>query len=222
MVSWQPATSVSRYDFLVREVHKYKPKVILEIGVFRGVTSARLITTARKYHSDIDFYGFDLFGSATDEKLLSEVSTMPMTATEATEKLGLLGANVILFEGDTTKTLPTFIAMDIEPDFVFIDGGHSPETIEHDFSLIKKVMHKDTKIYFDDYVETDSGEDLGWGCKYLISKLQMDPAFAVRHLPGIQRFKLRRRGSAKWTEPGTLEIVKVEYAKMLQPTNGIS
>ncbi len=217
MVSWQPGTSVSRYDFLAREVHKYKPKIIVEIGVLYGKTSTRLIAAAKKYHEKIDFYGFDLFGSATDEKLLSEVSTMPITAQKATEKLGSLGANVTLFEGDTTKTLPIFLAMNIEPDFVFIDGGHSPETIEHDFSMIRKVMHEDTKVYFDDYIETDSGEDLGWGCKYLISKLQIDPTIEVRHLPCIQHFKLRKRGSAEWTIPGTLEIVRISHARLLHP-----
>lgn len=217
MASWHPGNSVSRYDFLIREVHKYKPKIIVEIGVFHGETSACLIAAALKHHSDIDFYGFDLFGSATDEKLLSEVSLKPMTSTEATEKLGSLGANVILFEGDTTKTLPTFVAMDIKPDFIFIDGGHSPETVEHDFSIMRKVMHEHTKIYFDDYIETGSGEDLGWGCKYLVSKLQMDPVFEVRHLPLAQKFKLRIRGSNERTVLGTLEIVRISYARLLQP-----
>ncbi len=217
MVSWQPGSSVSRYDYLVREVHKYKPKIIVEIGVFRGVTSARLITAAKKYHEEIDFYGFDLFGSATDEKLLSEVSTMPIAAKEIKEKLKPLDAAITLFEGETIDTLPTFLAMNIKPDFVFIDGGHSPETIEHDWSIIKKTMHEDTRVYFDDYVETDSGEDLGWGCKYLISELQVGPKYEVRHLPCIQKFKLRKRGSAEWTVPGTLESVRISYARLLHP-----
>ena len=215
MVSWQPETSVSRYDFLIREVHRHKPKSIVEIGVFRGCTSARMIKAALKYHEQIDYYGFDLFGSATSKKLLSEVATKPITTKEATEKLGSLGANVILFEGETTKTLPTFVAMGIKPDFIFIDGGHSPETIEHDFSEIEKVMHKDTNVYFDDYIETDSGEDLGWGCKYLISKLQIDPVYEVRHLPCAQHFKLRKRGSTERTVPGTLEMVRISYARLL-------
>ncbi len=217
MASWQQGKP-DRYDFLVREVHKRKPRIIVEIGVFRAVTSERLIKAAKHYNASIDYFGFDLFGSATKEILLDEVSTEPITAAEATEKLGPLGANVTLFEGNTTKTLPTFVAMNIKPDFVFIDGGHSPETIKHDWLIIKNLMHENTVVYFDDYVETDSGDDLSWGCKYLISELQTDPAFAVRHLPGIQQFKLRKRNSTKWTEPGTLEIVRISHARLLSPT----
>jgi hypothetical protein len=202
----------------VKEVKRYRPRIIVEIGVFRAGTSKRLIETACEYSDNIRFYGFDLFESADDETLLSEVSRKPLSVFQVKEILDPLGAEVALFEGKTTETLPAFLAMNIKPDFVFIDGGHSPETIKHDWSVIKKTMHKHTRVYFDDYIETDSGEDLGWGCKYLMSELQIDPEYEVRHLPAAQRFKgLRKRGTTEWNVPGTLEIVRVQHARILQP-----
>ena len=62
-------------------------------------------------------------------------------------------AKIHLLKGDTKKTLPKFIRQKKKVDFIFIDGGHSVNTIKSDWNAIKKIISKRSLVIFDDYYE---------------------------------------------------------------------
>ena len=49
------------------------------------------------------------------------------------------------------KTLPEVSKNLPQMDFIYIDGGHSLETIKNDWDYTKNLMHKGTIVLFDDY-----------------------------------------------------------------------
>ena len=70
---------------------------------------------------------------------------------EEEKKLQETGVNVHLYKGNTMKTLPAVIS-DLPPmDVIFIDGGHSLETIQNDWRCAKALMSEKTAVIFDDY-----------------------------------------------------------------------
>ena len=63
--------------------------------------------------------------------------------------------NVTLFKGLSSEVLPKINISEI--DFVFLDGGHSYETVKNDLSLILKNIKKNKIIICDDYDQKDYG-----------------------------------------------------------------
>ena len=55
-----------RYLNLFYIIIRYKPKSILEVGVYKGIRSEEMIRTAKIFNKNISFYGFDLFGFVED------------------------------------------------------------------------------------------------------------------------------------------------------------
>ena len=51
-------------------------------------------------------------------------------------------------------------------DLIFIDGGHTIETINNDWKYCQKLMDRNTVVIFDDYWNI-----VGSGCKPLIDSL---------------------------------------------------
>ena len=77
-------------------------------------------------------------------------------------------ANVKLFKGFTYKTLPTF---NKKIDLIFIDGGHSIKTIANDWYYVKKMMHKNTNVIFDDYYSSNKRIIKKFGCNNIVNQL---------------------------------------------------
>jgi len=48
----------------------YKPKTILEIGVYNGLRAKQMIEAAKIYNNQIIYYGFDLFENFYKEKIV--------------------------------------------------------------------------------------------------------------------------------------------------------
>ena len=177
---------MSRYDNLFTLIDQHKCTTLLEIGTFRGDTALKMIKCAQK-HGDVTYYGFDMFESMTPDVYKEELSKGPTTGfhyTDISIKLKVTGANVALIKGNTRQTLPEFIEGDRSPiDFIFVDGGHSLETIESDWKCVQQLMSKDTIVVFDDYFT--NRED--FGCKPLVDSLDKD-RFNVEHLEPTQYY----------------------------------
>lgn len=188
----------SRYRNLYKTIKEIEPRTILEVGTWNGERAAKMIRVAQKYQSEIKYYGFDLFEDLTPEKFLEERSKRPPSEREVYEFLQRTGATIKLYRGDTVQTLPRAVREISKVDFVYIDGGHSLNTIQHDWENVEKLMHTGTVVIFDDYWRnrTDAG------CKSLIDSLD-EEKFFVSILPDINVFKNK--------EFGTLEI---SYAKV--------
>ncbi len=125
----------------------------MEIGTWEGTRALKMIQLAQKYHhkDKIEYYGFDLFESLTQDKFREEISKWPPSLSEAKQKLEKTGASIHLFKGDTMQTLPNIIPSLPNMDFIFIDGGHSLKTIANDWEHTNKLMDKKTILIFDDY-----------------------------------------------------------------------
>lgn len=153
--------SPKRYVHLFRTIRKVKPKVIVEIGTWTGDRALSMLKEASHFHParELTYIGFDLFEELTPALLASEISKQPPSKAQVKAKLEKTGATVRLFQGNTLQTLPQAVDTLPQADFVFIDGGHSLETIESDWRCAQKLMHKGTIVVFDDYWinRTDAG-----------------------------------------------------------------
>ena len=76
--------------------------------------------------------------------------------------------------GDYKDTLSKFIEESKggnQIDLVFIDGGHSIETITSDWNCVKRIMNYKTVVIFDDYYNNTEPELEGLGCQSIIKNL---------------------------------------------------
>lgn len=122
---------------LIRKI-KPSPRMILEIGVARGIGAKSIIGAAKKAGSaEVEYYGFDLFE-------ILEIERVKKT-------LEKTGAKVHLFKGDSRETLPRELKNLPKMDFVYIDGGHSYNVAKSDWENVRKLMHNRTIVAFHDY-----------------------------------------------------------------------
>tara|TARA_S200000501_G_C20650406_1_gene667197 strand:- start:112 stop:756 length:645 start_codon:yes stop_codon:yes gene_type:complete len=159
-------------DNFLKLVDEYKPKKVLEIGVFCGVTSRNLCELLKKNNgNNFKFYGLDLFGSdktsEVDEiepkflekqKFSNPLKTIfynHIKKENLNSKLSVenflknFSNNIHLIKGDTRITLEK-VPLD-EIDFVFLDGGHSYETVLSDLKQLHSGMRDKTQIVCDDF-----------------------------------------------------------------------
>lgn len=159
---------INRYQQLYSYIKTSQPAKILEIGLWNGNRAKKMIETAIQYSNakDIHYYGFDLFESLPEDEHNYEHAKKPLTLEQIKNKLQETGANITLFKGNTNDTLASSVTSLPPMDFIFIDGGHSLETIDNDWNYCSKLMHAQTIVIFDDYWET-----LGSGAKKLVDNL---------------------------------------------------
>ena len=189
-----------RYKYLFKIIENNKCKQIMEIGTWNGEHALRMIESAKKYFParEIVYYGFDLFSSLNNKILLEEFSKLPPPLEIVRKKLEKTGAKVHLYEGNTKEVLPRVIDELPEMDFVFIDGGHSIETIENDWKYVQKVMNEKTVVIFDDYYNR---EDVG--CKRIIESIDRTK-YDIKILPLQDKFR------KEW---GVLKINFIQISK---------
>lgn len=153
------------YDWLrTHEVY-----TVLEIGTYNGDNAIGMISTIPLPNREISYYGFDLFAPTTGEQEKIEATTgynnPPDVSTVFSHIMNATGAHVELHKGPSSISLPeTELPI---MDFIYIDGGHSPETILADWNNVQKCIGPNTIIFFDDYFigRTDIG------CLFLSKKI---------------------------------------------------
>lgn len=158
-----------RYRNLYTTISAIHAKRIMEIGTWAGGRAILMIKEAQKYNplSEIEYYGFDLFEGMNEEVYKTEISKKPPTQSDVESVLQATGAKISLFKGDTMVTMPEVCPTLPKMDFIYIDGGHSYETIANDWNCSKMLMHEGTVVIFDDYwLNREDG-----GCKKLIDAL---------------------------------------------------
>lgn len=165
-----------RYRNLLKIIYNNRCKTIMEIGTYNGIHACQMIKTASIFHpiNQIEYYGFDLFEKQTDEDFQKEFSKRATPYNEVKQRLDKTGANIHLYIGYSKDTLPQFLQEHTplpKIDFVFIDGGHSFETIESDWNYVKEIMNPDTIVVFDDYLNNSEPEVSNFGCQTLINKI---------------------------------------------------
>ena len=167
---------MKRYEQLKSQIMKMKSCTkIMEIGVHKGKSSLRMINAALKKNNNVNFYGFDIFEGMTPELHKNEMAKMPRSEKEIYNLLSeTTGAKINLIKGNTSKTLPDFVETHLGFifDFVFVDGGHSEETVLSDWENVKKLIEDEKVIIFDDYVVSDN-RGISWGFNRVVDNLDI-------------------------------------------------
>ena len=159
-------------DNFLSLIEEYKPKNVLEIGVFCGVTSRNICELLKtNFGSDFRYYGLDLFGSTKtssvdeiepkfleNQKFSNPLKTIYynfIKKENLNSKISVqnflkkFSQNIELIEGDTRVTLEKVPLSEI--DFVFLDGGHSYDTVLSDLQKLYDSMKNNSKIVCDDF-----------------------------------------------------------------------
>ena len=159
-------------DNFLSLVEEYKPKNVLEIGVFCGVTSRNICELLKtNFGSDFRYYGLDLFGSSKtssvdeiepkfleNQKFSNPLKTIYynfIKRENLNSKISVqnflkkFSQNIELIKGDTRVTLEKVPLSEI--DFVFLDGGHSYDTVLSDLQKLYDNMKNNSKIICDDF-----------------------------------------------------------------------
>ena len=158
--------------YLERILH-HKPKNFLEIGVFCGVTARNTCDFLNEINkNNFTYVGVDLFGKdksiSIDEIepkfLLNQKFSNPLkniyynlilrenlNSIKSVQKLlKKYESNVTLIAGDTNFVLKEIDLKNI--DFVFLDGGHSYQTVYNDLTTLYEHMKDKQKVILcDDY-----------------------------------------------------------------------
>ena len=162
-------------NIFLQRLSTYNPKNVLEIGVFCGVTARNTCDLLEKINGkDFSYIGVDLFGSdqsetkdeieptfLKDQKFSNPLKNIyynyilreNLNSIESVSKLlKKYSSNIKLIAGDTNKVLKEINLQNI--DFVFLDGGHSYQTVTNDLSVLYESMRGKNKVILcDDYGE---------------------------------------------------------------------
>ena len=154
-------------DLFLNEILLSNPKKFLEIGVFQGVTSRNICELLHEIHGiNFKYIGVDIFEH--DEKSNNEVipninfrnplkqfyyqyikKENPYSLISVKKLLKKFEKNVEILKGDSKKILPKIDLSEV--DYVFIDGGHSYETVKSDLNNCKFVIENKGIVLCDDY-----------------------------------------------------------------------
>lgn len=138
------------YKVLEPILLEHLPKNIAEIGTHKANTASQMIKTLAPRVDKLHYTGYDVFDFAINNVNFNQFEGNGKNGAAFEHSLGVMrkmskrfdNFTFNLRQGFTTDTL-------VEPmifDFVYIDGGHSYETVKHDYSMVK-----DSKvIVFDD------------------------------------------------------------------------
>jgi predicted O-methyltransferase YrrM len=154
---------------------------ILEIGTNNGTNAVAMIKNAGNKipENKINYYGFDLFEDLTSELADKEFSFKSSDTVENVKKTieSFTSAKATLFKGDTNDTLAKVVLPFM--DLIYIDGGHTLETISNDWNHCCNRIKPNGVIFLDDYFT----EMPFVGCKYQVDKKIDKNIFDVEILP---------------------------------------
>lgn len=213
----------SRYDNLneaisstINDSPKNKPYRIVEIGVHHGDRAVSMIKYARKLgRSNIEYYGFDLFEDITPSVNAGEFGkpVLALSREEIRKKLLATGASKVqLIKGDTKLTLPQAIKNIPVANVVFVDGGHSVETVASDVQNILNCCNERTRVLVDDCYPSVYDK----GCAFLAKcfGLFKEYGITVEEMRPTDTFKDNPYGDG----PLSIQFMSIKCAAQLTPT----
>lgn len=118
---------------------------------------------------DAKYYGFDLFEGANEETDQRELNVKAHYSIDGVYAK-LDGFDVQLYMGDTRETLKNF---NQPVEFVWLDGGHSVETIRSDWENVKRNLVPGAWVFFDDYY-TGPIDTEKYGCNKVLEGMKYD------------------------------------------------
>jgi len=163
-----------RYRQLVNAIKEKEPMHILEVGTSSGYRAVDMLAFAP---TGATYYGFDLFEDMTEKQDEEEFNIKRHHSMSAVDKyIGTCFPHVLI-KGNTRDTLPRFARTHSGIiDFIFIDGGHSVETITSDFKACQDIIRSGGTIILDDYY---TPEQEGRGCNSVIANTAHDVLYVI-------------------------------------------
>ena len=171
---WRKTGLKSKWgDIFLELIAKHNPKSFLEIGVFCGVTSMNICNLLDYLNKGkFTYIGIDLFGGKkntqndeiepkflTNQKFSNPLKNIyynlilkeDLNSLESVSNfLKKYNKNINLIKGDTNEVLEKIDLSNI--DCVFIDGGHSYNTVKNDLNILyKSLKGKEKVLICDDY-----------------------------------------------------------------------
>jgi predicted O-methyltransferase YrrM len=204
---YEPVLPPQRYGYLINLVKQYKPKTICEIGTNKGKRAFQMINAASEFNENIVYDGYDLFEESPETesngKGFDSVDNVRSKIVSSTWRK----ATINLTKGDTKKVFT-------EPkkyDFVWLDGGHNIDTVEHDYNMVKESK----VVVFDDYYMPDENGKIldieNVGCNKLIDKLTDKKVRIVNLVEELGRYDyVYLPTSNGYEKMGMLTLVVVE------------
>ena len=164
---------LNRKSKLLRIIKKQNPKSILEIGVHDGENALRLISAISKKDNlpTIRYVGVDLFSLMTSAEMARQlVSQIPKSKQDVEFLITSNFPNIDfeLFEGNSNEILKIIKE---KFEIIFIDGGHSYETVKKDLELSESLLSDGGLIILDDYTNRNAEVKVGFGITRLVSEL---------------------------------------------------
>lgn len=176
----------TRYAQIPRILSVLPHETIAEVGVAQGNTGREMCLVNLQRGRKVHYIGFDLFEGMDEATAAAELNAKAVGSLEdisakfralQNEYPGLLTFELV--RGNTRETLPAFRWPDDGVDIVFLDGGHSVETIASDYAAIAQIAKL---VIFDDYYL--AGQDTAkFGCNSLVDGLKTKAM-----LPIVDRF----------------------------------
>ena len=176
---WRKSTMYNSGEIFLKILNIVKPKNFLEIGVFTGVNAMNICENLYAlYNHDFKYVGLDLFEDYNKEYdaeiVPSSVRNLQQSFSNPfkhfyyniikKEKINSIASvqnflkkykkNVSLIKGNTKKTLKE---LDISNfDMVYVDGGHSFDTVYFELNYLLDNLKKNCFILCDDYLHDEA------------------------------------------------------------------
>ena len=161
---------IKNAQLLLKIISEEKPANFLEIGVLEGATSRNVCELLNKINNgNFNYTGIDLFGE--DENINNKKEYTPISkkisnpfkwvyfklilrmnpnSKECVEYLlKKFKKSINIYKGYSKNLLKEIDLTKI--DFVFLDGGHSYETVKEDLNILTAHLKKNSIIICDDY-----------------------------------------------------------------------
>ena len=177
-------------DLLLNLIREHKPLHFLEIGVLEGATSRNVCELMYSINKgNFKFSGIDLFGENIDINNSKEFTPIsykisnpfkwlyfkiilrmnPNSVESVIFLLNKFRKSINLYKGYSGDILNKINLNDV--DFVFLDGGHSYETVKKDLQILKTKLNDKSIIVCDDYNISQ------YGVKKAVDEIKKDHKF---------------------------------------------
>jgi hypothetical protein len=129
-------------------LNEFRPKRLLEIGVYRGQTISLWQLVASITNQEMEIWGISPLSSSGDEVSNYADLDYESDIRENFQAFGLETAN--LMRGLSTDSKSQEFVENTKWDLIYLDGSHDYEVVKHDFLLASRSLEKGGILVLDD------------------------------------------------------------------------